>query len=170
MWPFRKKIFGKLGTTGEYCTAVRALVVGSFTSGDAIKGQIDSLVRSGNVMRVIAGEKEPDSTDRIYLKAIDELAANPSTAVPAMCHILLNVTGPDKVWAQMVIERIGARAVADVVAQLGGATGTMRSHLIRVLERIGDSAAVNVLEEVGREDGEIGEIARKAAAALRNRA
>ena len=166
MWPFRERIFRKLSTTGDYCDAVRALVVGTFTSGDAIKGQLESLIRSGSIMQVIAGEKQPDSTDRLYLAALDELAAKPSAAVPAMCHILLHVTGPDKAWAQMVLERIGVRAVEGVCMQLKAASSPMRSHLIRVLERIGDPAAAVVLDEVGKEMGEVGEAAHKAAGTL----
>jgi hypothetical protein len=170
MWPFRKRVFRKLRSTRDYCVAVRALVMGSFTSEDAMKGQIESLARSGSVLQVIAGEKEGDSTDRLYLRAVDELAAKPAAAVPAMCHILLNVTGPDKAWALIVLDRVGPRAVPHVCAQLRVSAGKMRRHLIRVLERVGDRSAAAVLDEVGREDGEIGEAARKAAAVLRDRA
>ena len=162
MWPFRKRVFQRLSSNEDYAGAVRSLVLGSFTSSDHIKGQLESIMMSGRVSQVMSGEKAPDEAERLYLRAIGELSAKPAFAVPAMCYILLNVTGPDKIWAHMILGAIGRRAVPGICTELRIASGRMRTHLVGALEKLGDAAAVPTLEQIGKEEGEVGDAARKA--------
>jgi hypothetical protein len=159
-WPFKKRVFKKLETEADCVEAVRALVVLSIQQSSM--GQLGAIAQCGRVIQLLKGEVEAKPADEFYLRAFNELLGKPEIVVPAMCHVLLNVVGPEKGWATLLLQQIGKPAAPEVARRLAEAGGDMRTHLIGVLEKIGDPGTKGVLETVAKETGKVGEAARGA--------
>lgn len=163
-WPFRKHVFRKLQTEHDCVDAVRALVELSIQQGGKPReiAALDAIVQCGRVIQIQKGEIKAQASDEVYLRALDELMEKQDVVIPAMCHVLLDVVGPEKGWATVILQKIGPPAVPEVSRRLAAARGDMRTHLVNVLDKVGDRRAKDVLETLAKEESKTGESARAA--------
>lgn len=151
------------GDPDDYKKVIRSMVIGGFLPRDQIgETMLNDLLRCCKVIEVLKGKEEPDDVDKLYLRALDELAEEGELAAKAMCDILLRNNGsPEKILAASVLDRMGSRAVPVICERLRANTDRGRVWLVPVLLSIGDPSAIQTLEDIACEGGEVGAVAQE---------